>query len=145
LRESGRIFSLVGCAIPLRASLPTRGDLALGEAGKGFDHLREAERLAPRVDDRLRLGFVLAATCHHYFLGSSPVETRRFGHEALDIANALGNVPLQVVVNFYLGQAHLIWGEARPARDFLLTVLGLLEGAVTDTNIAVRPSMRMRH
>jgi tetratricopeptide (TPR) repeat protein len=109
--------------------------LAFGEAGKGFDHLRDAERLARRVDDRPRLGFVLAATCHHYFLGSSPVETRRFGHEALDIANALGNVPLQVVVNFYLGQAHLIWGEARPARDFLRKVVGLLEGGVAATNI----------
>ena len=81
-----------------------RALLTLDEAARGFDHLREAERLARGSDDQLRLGFVLAALCHHYFLISIPTEARRFGLEALEIANVLGNVSLQITVNFFLGQ-----------------------------------------
>ena len=57
-----------------------------------------------------------------------PTEALAFGQSAQAIAESLGDVPLQVTGNLYLGVACLCTGDYRRAEDLLRKVLQLLEG-----------------
>jgi class 3 adenylate cyclase/tetratricopeptide (TPR) repeat protein len=105
--------------------------LALGDTQSGIEQLQKAEHLARRIDDRPRLGLVLSAICNHYWFGGHVLETRRIGDEALNIANEIGDLSLQITMNFHFGQAYVFWGEAGRALGFLRTAIGLLEGDLT--------------
>jgi tetratricopeptide (TPR) repeat protein len=81
------------------------------------DHLREAERLAVDLDDRPRLGRVLAPLANEWwFLGDyeSAVET---GERALSIGTALGDVRIKVMARSPLGRAHHSLGNFGRAKS----------------------------
>ena len=99
--------------------------LLLGEAGRAFGHLREAERLARSIDDQRRLAMVLGTVSHHYWVEGLPAETRQFGEEALEIAEAVGDLSIQISASNRLGMAHMFWGEARRAQLLLRKVVEL--------------------
>jgi tetratricopeptide (TPR) repeat protein len=114
-------------AIDLRFDLRT-SLLPLGEFERSFDCLREAEGLARTLDDQRRLGRTFVHMCHNLWMTGHPREALGFGRSARTIAESLGDVPLQVTGNLYLGVACLGTGDYRWAEDLLLQVLHLLEG-----------------
>ena len=66
--------------------------------------------------------------CEHLRTTGRPADALAFGQNALAIAGSLGDVPLQVTGNFYLGLACFGTGDYPRAEDLLLKVVQLLEG-----------------
>ena len=91
----------------------------LGENERILEHLREAERLAETLYDQLRLGRVSAYLTTYFYATGDQERAAASGQRALAIATALGNVPLQVELNFRLGQVNHQIGEYRVAMNFL--------------------------
>jgi len=114
-------------AIDLRFDLKT-SLLPLGEFGRIVGYLREAEGLARTLDDQRRLGQLSVHMCHTLGLAGHSTEALAFGQNAQAIAESLGDVPLQVMGNLYLGAAYRWTGDYRQAEDLLLQVLQWLEG-----------------
>ena len=114
------------CAIELRLDL--KGALfPLGEFARIFEYLRGAERFALSLDDRRPLCRLYTDLCHTVGLAGHPKEAIVFGEKSRAIAESLGDVPLQVMANTYLGGAYLRTGDYRRAEDLLARVLHLLE------------------
>jgi len=61
-------------------------------------------------------------------MAGHPREALGFGRSARDIAESLGDVPLQVTGNLYFASAYICVGDYRRAEDSLRKVLRLLEG-----------------
>src|SRR5260370_4110580 len=114
-------------AIDLRFDLRT-ALLPLGEFEQIFDCLREAEGLARTLGDQRRLGQMFVHMCFNFCVTGHPTEALGFGQGAQAIAASLGDVPLQVMGNLYLGVACLYTADYRQAEDLFLKVLQLLEG-----------------
>ncbi|MBI1777052.1 MAG: AAA family ATPase [Proteobacteria bacterium] len=114
-------------AIDLRFDLRT-SLLQLGEFERIVGYLREAEGLARTLDDQRRLGETSVYMCHNLWMTGHPTEAVAFGESAQAIAESLGDVPLLVTGNLYLGAACMWMGDYRRAEDLLLKVLRLLEG-----------------
>jgi tetratricopeptide (TPR) repeat protein len=100
----------------------------LGEFERVFGYLREAEGLARTLDDQQRLGQLYVYLCHNLVMTGHPTEARAFGQAAQAIAESLGDVPLQVTGNLYLGAACLYTGDYRQAEDLHRNALQFLEG-----------------
>ena len=89
----------------------------LGEYARALQYLREAEGLALRLEDQLRLGRVAAAqTSPLWWMGQHTLALRT-GEQALAAAQTAGDMPLQVEVIFRIGQAHQALGDYRRAID----------------------------
>jgi class 3 adenylate cyclase/tetratricopeptide (TPR) repeat protein len=114
-------------AIDLRFDLRT-ALLPLGEFERIVGYLREAEGLTGTLDDQRRLGQLSVHLCHNLWLTGHATEALTFGQNAQAIAESLGDVPLQVTGNWYLGAACVWTGDYRRAEDHLLKALQLLEG-----------------
>jgi class 3 adenylate cyclase/tetratricopeptide (TPR) repeat protein len=114
-------------AIDLRFDLRT-ALFPLGEFERIFGCLREAEGLARTLDDQRRLGQMSVYLCHNLWITGHPTEALGFGQNALALAESLGDAPLQVTGNLYLGAACLGTGDYRQAEELLRKVLQLLEG-----------------
>jgi class 3 adenylate cyclase len=114
-------------AIDIRLGLRT-SLFVLGEIRRGLDYLHEAEELARRVDDPRRLGLVLAYLAVNTWSTGHPTEAQTFAQNALAIATKLGDHPLMVMANFYLGSGSLILGDYQSAAAFLKRTMALLEG-----------------
>jgi hypothetical protein len=97
-----------------------------GETARGYEHLVIAEREARLVGDHLRLGFVVTAICHHHWMVGKPVAARRFGQEAVALAEGMGDKALQVYAHFIWGFACSMWGDSGPARVALRRVVELV-------------------
>ncbi len=114
-------------AIDLRFDL--RNSLhPLGEFERVFGYLQEADRLARKLDDRRRLGWVSMYMSHYFWMVGDSTEVRTFSETALAIAESLQDVQLQVAANFYLGGACLTTGDYRRAEDLFRKVGQSLEG-----------------
>ena len=114
-------------AIDLRFDLRT-SLFPLGEFERIFGCLREAEGLARTLDDQRRLGKLSVYLCHNLWITGHPTEALAFGQNALALAEALRDAPLQVTGNLYLGAACLGTGDYRQAEELLRNVLHSLEG-----------------
>jgi class 3 adenylate cyclase/tetratricopeptide (TPR) repeat protein len=114
-------------AIDLRFDLRT-ALFPLGEFERIFGCLREAQGLARALDDQRRLGQLSVYMCHNLNMTGRPTEALEFGQRAHAIGESLGDVPLQVTGNLYLGGACLRTGDYRRAEELLLKVLQLLDG-----------------
>jgi tetratricopeptide (TPR) repeat protein len=78
-------------------------------------HLREAERVADKLDDRSRLARVAAYTSNHAWITGDLSHALAFAERALALAEALGSAGLAVEANFRLGQVHWSLGRYRDA------------------------------
>ncbi len=101
---------------------------ALGEYERVFDHLREAEGLAKSLDDQRLLGRVCSYMTQHFWLIGDQDRAVESGQQTLAIATALGDLALQVAINFYLGRASLARGDYAQAIDLLRRNTATLEG-----------------
>jgi class 3 adenylate cyclase/tetratricopeptide (TPR) repeat protein len=114
-------------AIDLRFDL--RNSLhPLGEFERVFGYLQEADRLARKLDDRRRLGWVSMYMSHYFWMVGTSTEVRTFAETALAIAEPLQDFQLQVAANFYLGGACLTTGDYRRAEDLFRKIGQSLEG-----------------
>lgn len=112
-------------AIDLRIDLQS----ALGPLGASeriLDTLREASTLAEMLGDHRRLGQVSAHMCYSFLWMGDMDQAIKSGRRAL--ASALGDLGLEVVTNFRLGQAHFGLGEYRQAIDVLKRTIEQLQG-----------------
>ena len=105
-------------AIDLRLALGRRAD-PLGEHGRRLALLGEAEALARALDDRARLGRVLAGMAHVLRITGDPDGAMAAGQQALELAAALGDSALQVQASYTLGQAYHAIGDFGRAAELL--------------------------
>ena len=105
-------------AIELRLALG--GPLTpLGEYGRRLALLGEAEALARALDDRARLGRVLARMAQVLRMTGDPDGAMAAGQQALELAAALGDSALQVQASHHLGQAYYAIGDFGRAAELL--------------------------
>jgi tetratricopeptide (TPR) repeat protein len=105
-------------AIELRLAVE-RPLAALGEYGRQLALLGEAETLARALDDRPRLGRVLAWMAAVLRITGDPDGAIAAGRQALELAAALGESALQVQASVTLGQAYAAIGDFGQAAELL--------------------------
>jgi class 3 adenylate cyclase/tetratricopeptide (TPR) repeat protein len=105
-------------AIELRLALGPSLN-ALGEYGRCLALLSEAEALAKVLDDRARLGQVLARVAQVLRVTGDHDGAIVAGRQALELAAALGDSALQVQAFFTLGQAYYAIGDFGRAAELL--------------------------
>jgi tetratricopeptide (TPR) repeat protein len=101
--------------------------LPLGDHGRIFDRLREAETLAQVLGDRQRLGQV-SVYMTEYFRLIDLDQAIASGQRALALATAHGDIGLQVMANYYVGSVYYDLGDYRRAMDFLGWNVASLKG-----------------
>jgi len=96
----------------------------LGRYQDALTIMREAERLATRLGDRARLGYVLADICARLRnVAGDHVQAIEVGHRALTIAAEIGDRELEREALYRTGQAYFATGEfARALELFSLCV-----------------------
>ena len=91
----------------------------LGEYGRYLTLLGEAEALARTLDDRARLGRVLAEMAIVLRVTGAPNGAIAAGRQALELAVALGESALQGEASLNLGQAYYASGDFGRAAELL--------------------------
>jgi class 3 adenylate cyclase/tetratricopeptide (TPR) repeat protein len=107
----------------LRSSL-----LPLGEFGRIFDYLQEAEALTEALGDRRRLGRLAAYLTNYASLMGDQTRALEYGERALALASALADFPLEIETKVRLGQIYNTLGDYRRAIDILAQSLESLKG-----------------
>jgi DNA-binding winged helix-turn-helix (wHTH) protein/tetratricopeptide (TPR) repeat protein/class 3 adenylate cyclase len=92
---------------------------SLGEYGRGLVLYREAEALARALDDRARLGRVLAHMGTVLRITGDLAGAMAVGRQALKLAAELGDSALQVQSSFNLGQVYYVIGDFSQAAELL--------------------------
>jgi tetratricopeptide (TPR) repeat protein len=107
-----------GLAIELRLALG-RALRVLGEHGRCRALFGEAEALARALDDRARLGRVLAQMAHVLRLMGDLDGAMAAGQQAFELAAALGDSALQGQTSLNLGQVYTAIGDFGRAAELL--------------------------
>jgi class 3 adenylate cyclase/tetratricopeptide (TPR) repeat protein len=107
-----------GLAIEVHLAL-ARPLIVLGEYGRCLALLGEAEALARALDDRARLGQVLAPMANVCRITGDPDGAIMAGQQAFELAAALGDSALQVQASFHLGLAYSVIGDFGRATELL--------------------------
>jgi len=102
--------------------------LPLGDYGRIFDRLREAETLAQVLGDRQRLAQVSVYMTEYFRRMRDRDRAIESGQRALALATAHGDVGLQVMANFYVGAVYYDMGDYRRVIDLLGWNVASLEG-----------------
>jgi class 3 adenylate cyclase/tetratricopeptide (TPR) repeat protein len=105
-----------GLALELRLAVDSPLT-ALGEHGRRLTLLGEAEALARALDDRARLGQVLARMGHVLMVTGDLAGAMAAGQQALELAAALGDSALQVQASHFLGTAYHAIGDFSRAAE----------------------------
>jgi class 3 adenylate cyclase/tetratricopeptide (TPR) repeat protein len=100
----------------------------LAEFEKLGGHLREADTLARTLADQRRLGWVSVYMAYFLWVTGRSTEARATAQSAQAIAETLGEVPLEVGGNFYVGAVCLTSGDYRQTEGSFRNVVQLLEG-----------------
>ncbi|MBI3031695.1 MAG: AAA family ATPase [Candidatus Rokubacteria bacterium] len=118
----------------LQQAIDVRFDLRnslfpLAEWGRIAGYLREAEILATRLDDQRRLGWVSAYLSSYYQnAGGHATDVRTSAQRVEAIAETLGDVPLQVVAQYYLLLACHLAGDYRGTEHHCRRLMQSLQG-----------------
>jgi tetratricopeptide (TPR) repeat protein len=107
-----------GLAIDIRLALGN-ALFILGEHGRCLTLLGEAEALARALDDRARLGQVLARMARVLRLTGDLDGAMAAGQQALELAAALGDSALQGQASMHLGQVYQNIGDFGRAAELL--------------------------
>jgi tetratricopeptide (TPR) repeat protein len=114
-------------AIDLRIGLD-HALLGSGEPRRGFEHLREAERLAERLGYQQRLGRICSAMVHYCWRTGDYDHAIAYGQRALALTEAIGDVFEQAKVQGTLGTVYFYLGDYRGAMHLLRQSIETLEG-----------------
>jgi len=90
----------------------------LGQYVRGLDRLREAERIAQKLDDRQRLARIAAAMMATFWWIGRYDLSLEAGTRALAAAERAGDLALQIEVTFRVAQSHQGLGDYRKAIQF---------------------------
>ena len=101
---------------------------ALGEFGRRFAYLREAETLAKALGDQRRLGQICTDMTHSYWTMGDYDNALTYGQRALTLTTATGDAVQQARVNGYLGTVYFSLGDYRRAIDVLRQAIPSYEG-----------------
>ena len=105
-------------AVDLRLNL-RNALLPLGENARSLDILRAAEAIAESLDDAHRLGWIACYRSVHGFILGEYAHAITAGQQALALATACEELPLQISTQLRLGQAHHALGNYRQAIEVL--------------------------
>ncbi len=114
-------------AVDLRIDL-RRVLYPLGELGRAFDYLREAETLAQALDDQRRLGRISAHMAHYFWAAGEPDRAISAGQRALEFTEALGDFAVRIEVDHRLGVASHALGDYRRALECFGRNMASLKG-----------------
>lgn len=114
LAHLGQEREAIESAIDLRIDLRTAYG-PLGEQKKMFEALREAERLALQLGDRRRLALAVSYQSNLLAMRGEFDSAVRQGRRALEIAEAIDDLPVRVVSSAILAITHWSRGEYRQA------------------------------
>jgi class 3 adenylate cyclase/tetratricopeptide (TPR) repeat protein len=95
----------------------------VGQPDAQFGHLRDAERLATRLGDRHRLGWVSLHLSRFQTITGTPREVARFAGRARAIADELEDPGLRTAADHQAGFAHHSSGDYRQAARVFQTVV----------------------
>ena len=101
---------------------------ALGEFGRRFAYLREAETLAEALGDQRRLGQICTDMTHTFWTMGDYDSALACSQRALTLAAATGDAVQQARVNGYLGTIYFSLGDYRRAIDVLRQAIPSYEG-----------------
>jgi len=117
----------VGRGVDLRLDL--RASLSpLGDFGRMFDYLTEAERLAGTLGDRRRLGLVAAFLTNYLNVMFDLERAVQYGERAVAIASETRDTTVAVLANTFLGLARFSTGDFSAAIDLSRRNVALLTG-----------------
>jgi tetratricopeptide (TPR) repeat protein len=114
-------------AIDIRFAL-RNSHTPIGEFGRVFDILREAEALAEGLDDQRRMAWVYTYRTQNSWTMGNPDHAVESGRRAITIATELGDFPLQVATNFFSGLAYNALGDYLRAKDSFRNIVKSLKG-----------------
>jgi tetratricopeptide (TPR) repeat protein len=120
---SATLEQAVDVRIALRNSL-----WPLGDFETGLGHLRDAERLAKKLGDQRRLGWISAYMSEHSRQTGLATDAPRFAERAQTIAEKIEDFPLRIAANYYLGTAYFASGDYRRADELFSNIVRLLWG-----------------
>jgi tetratricopeptide (TPR) repeat protein len=100
----------------------------LGQLDAVLDNLRLAERLARRLDDPLRLGWVSAFMGFQLWLAGDPTHGRSFGERACRLAKEPRTFALGILGDLCVGMSSHALGDFRTAEDRFAAIIHLLPG-----------------
>ena len=106
--------------------------MPLGEYGRLFDYLRDAERLAEALGDQRRLGWASTLMINYFWMRGDYDRARASGQRACVIATAFGELALQARAYFSLAQVYRTLGDYRQAIDVLRWNVAALTGELRD-------------
>jgi class 3 adenylate cyclase/tetratricopeptide (TPR) repeat protein len=151
LREEAAYFEQ---ALQALAHLPESGDtrvqaidlrlavalplIALGEYGRCLVLLGEAQVLARELDDRARLGRVLAGMAQVLRITGASDGAIAAGRQALDLATALGDSALQKQASHNLGMVYYVMGEFGQSAELLRRNVEVIDREADSSSIDVR-------
>jgi len=117
LRHLPETSDTLAAAIEVRCEI--RNALTvLGEPGRVFDHLREAEALALRLNDHRRRARVVALVSQSYMIVGDHDQALEAGQRALHLAEAANDLDAEVMANAALGVASYHRGDFRQCIRF---------------------------
>jgi class 3 adenylate cyclase/tetratricopeptide (TPR) repeat protein len=102
---------------------------SLGELAPTVEVLNEARALAEELGDQRRLGWALGHQGQLYTYLAEPAKAIEAGERACAIAEAVGELGLRVVANYYLGVTLGYAGNLRQAVERQHAAIALLRGA----------------
>ena len=102
--------------------------MPLAEFARMGEALNEAHALAEELGDQPRLGRALAHQVQLFGLLGEHARSIEAGERACAIAEAVGELGLRVVANFFLGIELFNAGDLRRAAELARTVIALVEG-----------------
>ena len=128
-------------AIELRLALG--GPLtSLGKQGRRLALLGEAEALARALDDRARLGHVLAEMGQARRIAGDPDGAMAAGQQAVNLAVELGNSALQVRASYFLGQVYSAMGDFSQAAEFMRRTMEAMDREAGTSSLVLRLQSR---
>ena len=104
--------------------------LPLDEHGRVLDTLREAETFAKALDDPRRLGWVTTLMSHVLRMRGDLDNALADGQRAVGLLMSAGDVSLQVLAQFCLGEVYVSRGDYRQAIDALQRNVEVLDTGI---------------
>jgi tetratricopeptide (TPR) repeat protein len=117
-------------AIDLRFDLRT-SLYPLGEFERMLGCLRETERLARTLGDQRRLGWVSAFMSSYLWATGDSTRAHTLAQAVQAIAKTVGDLPLQVGANWWLGATCFALGDYRRGEEFCRQNVEFLQGDLT--------------
>ena len=104
--------------------------MPLGELSRLREYLDEAAALATQLGDDRRIGLASGHLAHYFWLVGEPDRAMECAQRTADLAAALTDFTLEVLGNFYLGEAYNAIGDYPRSVRFLARNVELTKGEV---------------